>query len=264
MKGKFINKPLFGLQRKSTKNLLIGFAVIIAVLLFGIVVLYPVVGKAFEQMPAELRDILTFNGIADYFNTEALEIWVLLVGIFVAVMAINITTKEFKNGSYELIYTLNMSRGEIVRTKLLRLIVNTLYINLVSFIASLVSLLIFGFNEFKVVNLIVYALFATLVTLQVAVLVFSLGLLNKNKFSTAGGVIVVVVMYLFTTFSMVGSDNSTKWLGYLSPLSTMRGSIMTNGFKGVFTDGILFAVWSVISLLLLFISAKKFENDDLC
>lgn len=263
MKGKFINKPLFGLQRKSNSKLFIIFSIIVSFMLFMTIALYPTIQQVADQMPELLREMLSMSSINEYFNIEALEMWILLVSIFVSVMAINLTTNEFKNGSYEFIYTLNMSRGEIVRTKLLRLILNTIYINLICCGVSLVALSIFG-SGFSVINVFIYTLFAILVTMQIGIIVFSLGLFNKKQFSTFAGIFAVIVMYLFTMLSSVTTNGKFDWLGYLSPMSTMKDSILLNGFGGVFTNGILLGAWSLISLVLLLVSYKKFKNDDLC
>ena len=264
MEGKFINKPLFGLQRKSNAKLFVVFSLIMAVMLFVVIALYPTIQQIADQMPDMLKEMLYMGSIEQYFNLEALEIWVMLVSIYVAIMAINLTTNEFKNGSYEMIYSLNMSRGEIIRTKLVRLILNTIYINIICLVSSLIAMSIFAGGQFSVVNLMIYALFAILVTMQIAIIVFSIGLFCKKQFSTVGGVVLVVIMFLFTTISSTAGDGKFDVIGYLSPMSTMKDSIMINGFSGIFTNGILLGVWSIISLLLLAVSFKKFKNDDLC
>lgn len=264
MKEKFINKPLFNLQRKSNAKLFVVFGCIMAVMLFVVIALYPTIQQLADQMPDVLKEMMYMGSIEQYFNLEALEVWVMLTSIFVSIMAVNITTNEFKNGSYEMIYSLNMSRGEIVRTKLIRLVLNTIYINLICFASSLVALFIFAGEAFSVANLLIYTLFATLVTMQIAIIIFSLGLFSKKQFSTVGGVVIVIIMFLFTTMSSVAGDGKFDWIGYLSPMSTMKDSIMTNGFSGLFTDGILLGVWSIISIILLLVSCKKFKNDDLC
>jgi len=262
MKEKFINKQLYILQRKSNRNLFIIFSLLVALMLVVVVSLFPIMQEVVKELPSEISSMINMGSIASYFNTEALELWIFLVSIYAGRLAINLTTNEFRNGSFEMIYTLNISRGEIVRTKLLRLVINVLYINLIGYVVSLVSLFIFGNNDFSVVNLTIYALAAFIVTLQVAICVFSLGLINKDRFSSVGGILVVLVMFLLTTISMM--TEKTEWLGYLSPMSTMNGTIMLDGVKGLFTDGILLGVWSVICGLLLLISSKKFKNDDLC
>ena len=264
MKEKFINKPLFNLQRKSNLKLSIIFSVVVAFLVVVAVALFPMIETVADQIPEELREFLFMGSITDYFGLEAMEMWILVVGIYVSVLAINLTTKEFKNGSYELIYSLNMSRGEIVRTKLLRLLLNTIYINLVAGVVSLIALLIVAPGQFSVINLAIYTLFAILVTMQIAIIAFALGLIVKKKFSTATGVFVVVAMYLITTLSTVTGNAKLDWLGYLSPLSTMKDNIIANGFAGIFSNGITFGIWSAISIVVLFVATRKFKNDDLC
>jgi len=261
MKGKFINKHLFALQRKSTTNLFIIFAVVISVFAVLITALYPMMVDVVAIMPDALKSMISMNTIGEYFSAEGIE-FVLLLAVFAAATAVSITTNEFKNGSYELIYTLNMSRGEIVRTKLLRLVANIVYMDVINFVVILVSMFIWGAGGFSVANLIIYFLIALVVTLQVGVLIFSLGLLNKKNFNAFGAMMVVIVMYLFSVISNMA--DKVEWLGYLSPIASLNGSIMTEGFKGMFTNGILLGVWSLISIVLLLVSAKKFQNDDLC
>lgn len=261
MKGKFINKPLFSLQRKSTKNLFLIYALIITFFAVVITALYPVLIKSMDMLPAELKSLMSVNSIGEYFNTEGLD-FVLLISIFASALAVNITTNEFKNGSYELIYTLNMSRGEILRTKLLRLVLSIFYMNVISFSACLIPMLIVAKGGFSIVNFIIYFLIALTVTLQVGVIIFSICLINKKHMGSFGSLAIIVVMYLFTIISAMSEE--VKSLGYLSPVSALNGTIMMDGFKGIFTNGITLGVWAVISALLLIISCKKFQNDDLC
>lgn len=262
MKSKIISKPLFSLQRKGGMKIFVIFSVIVAVMMAFTVGIFPLVKSVADGFTGELGEKLGAMTLQEYFNSEAVEMWVFLVGIFVAVMAVNITTTEFKNGSYELIYTLNIGRNEIVRTKLLRLVLNTIYLNLVAFVVSIASLLIVGIHQFSVVNLLIFTLMAMLITLQIAVIVFSLGLFHKKYFNTFSGILLVIFMYLFTTLASFGEK--LTWLKYLSPISSSTGTIMTDGFAGIFSKGISFAIWTGISALLLLISTKKFKNDDLC
>jgi len=117
MKEKFINKQLYILQRKSKRNLFIIFSLLVALMLVVVVSLFPIMQEVVKELPSEISSMINMGSIASYFNTEALELWIFLVSIYAGRLAINLTTNEFRNGSFEMIYTLNISRGEIVRTK---------------------------------------------------------------------------------------------------------------------------------------------------
>lgn len=264
MKGKFINKPLFNLSRKNGLKLFIGFGAFVSFMIVFTLALFPFIKDVVAKVP-EIGEMMVLTNIVDYFNAEAIEMWIVLVSIYSAVLAINLTTTEFKNGSYELIYTLNMSRCEIVRTKIVRLVLNTIYLNVICFVVSLACVWIFaGFGAISVVNLLIYMILAIVVTLQVGAIVFALGLINKKNFNTFIGAFIVLVMFLFTTLSGVSQDGKFDWIAYISPISTMKGDVIKSGFKGIFSNGIVLLIWTVVSTLILLLACRKFKNDDLC
>ena len=263
MKSKFLNPALFKLERRKGLSTLIWFSAITAVLIFLSCAIYPAIKDVLAGNTALAQLGITFDSMADYFNAEALEMWLLPVLLFVSCSVVMTTTNEFRNGSYELIYTLNISRCEIIRTKLVKVVLDTLIINIVSFGVSAIGLAIFSNGGINYLNLLVYFLMAFLVSVEVAFIIFAITLVGKKRVNMFTGIVISVVFYLFATLMNVGENGSTEALGFLTPLSALNGTIMTNGFAGIFKHGIVLAVWGAISIILLLLGVQRFKNDDL-
>lgn len=263
MKSKFVNSALFKLERRKGLSTLIWFSAITAVLVFVSCAIYPTIKNVLAGNTALAQLGITFGSMAEYFNAEAIEMWMLPVLLFVSCSVVMTTTNEFRNGSFELIYSLNMSRCEIVRTKFVKVVLDVVVINLVAFAVSALGLAIFANGGINYANLLVYFLVALLISLEVAGIMFAISLIAKKRINMFAGIIVSILFYLLATLMNVGENGSTEALGFLTPLSALNGSIMTNGFAGIFKNGITLAVWGGISIVLMVLSIYRFKNDDL-
>lgn len=264
MKNKFLNPALMKLERKKGMSTFVWFSIITAVLVFLACALYSVVSKNFSDSEVLAELGLKVGSMSEYFNAEALEMWVLPVALFVTCASISTITSEFRNGSFELIYSLNVSRTEIVRTKLFKVIFDAVLINIIACGFSALGLLIFSNGGVDYINLLIYLLIAIIVSIELILLVFGIALIGKKRVNMFSSVVLTILFYLFATLKNLGQNGETKALGYFSPLSTLSGTILTDGFKGIFTGGIVMAVWGAISVLFFLASLHKFKNDDLC
>jgi len=263
MKSKFVNPALFKLEKRRGLASLIWFSVITAVLTFISIAIFPAVKDVLSGNETLGKLGFDFSSIAVYLDAELLEMWALPVLLFVVCSAISMTTSEFKNGSFELIYSLNMSRSEILRTKMLKAIVDIVVINLVAFASALVGVLIFGNGGVYIPNLLIYLLIMIGVSVQISVLTFALALTGKRRYNMVTGIIVMVILYLLCSLMNAVPNGSTENLGFLTPLSTLNGTILVDGFAGVFKKGLVFAIWTAISVILMVLGVHKFKNDDL-
>lgn len=263
MKSKFINPALFQLEKRRGLASLIWFSVITAVLTFVSVAIFPAVKDVLSGNETFAQLGFDFSNVAVYLNAELLEMWALPVLLFVVCSAITMTTSEFKNGSFELIYSLNMSRSEILRTKMFKALVDIVVINLVAFVSALIGVLAFGNGGVYIPNLLIYLLVMICVSVQISVLTFALALIGKRRYNMVTGIIVMVILYLLCSLMNAVPDGSTEGLGFLTPLSTLNGTILVDGFAGVFKKGLVFAIWTAISVILITFGVYKFKNDDL-
>lgn len=263
MKSKFVNPALFKLERRKGLSVLVWFSIVTGVLVFVTCALFSTVQQMLSDNEVLSKLGISLTSMAEYFDTEAVQMWMLPVILFVACSVISTTTSEFRNGSFELIYSLNVSRCEVVRTKFIKTILDIVIINIVAFLMALIGMSAFAKGDFNFVNLLIYLLVAICVSIQVAMFVYALALFGKRKINMFGGVILVLVFYLLCTLMSVGADKSTQWLGFFTPLSTLNGSIMQNGFAGLFKNGIVLLIWTVVSIVLFVLGSLKFKKEDL-
>ncbi len=264
---KFVNKSLYKLERKNNLKNFILFSLIVGVLCFATIALFPMLKEVLNELAQEsfgtvFEDMFRMDNIADYFTANMYQIWGLLGLIYASVLAVKLTSGNFKDGSYEMIYSLNISRAKIVSTKLVRLILNTTYFTIVVALFNFVALVVFaGFSGFSALNFLAYTLVMWLITLIMGVLSFALGLFSKHKFNTLSAVVLAMVFYIIVTLA---EASMTDWIGYLSPLTIVASNVLGLGFNALKQNWFILVGFSAISVLMLTFSVIKFKNDDLC
>lgn len=256
-KKKCVNKHLFTLDFKSNTLSLILFSLIVGVLMFGTMALFPSMKDLLKDVPDDLREYLTFDSITTYFSSQAMSLWLLLGGIYAVWLGAKLSNGDFKNGNAELLYTLNMSRSQIVRTKAFVLASHITIYNVVVALFSFAGVWIFG-GKTHVLGMLCYLLFAWLLCLIVAFLAFGWGFVARRKFSPLIGWVVLLVLYVCTSLFGV-----VAWLGYLSPFTVLSGDILVQGFAGLVGYGIPLVVWGFIAIVHFIVSIVSFKKVDL-
>lgn len=260
--------PLFKLERNLNYKALIIFSLVAGILLFINIALFPMMdsvlkgmAKYFEGNP-ELQEVVESLGnmsIGTYFSAQASQAWVFIGAIYAGFLGCRLINSNFKDGSYEMLYTQNISRTKIVVNKLLRLVINVVLFNLVCAIFGIVSLAIWGKGQFQFLNFFGYFIFAVVATLQVGVFSFALALLGRRKYTTLLSVLVAVVFYIFANIASGGS--SLQFIEYFTPLAVSFADVVGSGFKVV--NYYSFAIWFVVPAVLLFFGIKNYKNTDL-
>ncbi len=264
---KLVNKPLFKLERRNSIVSFILFSLIVGAICFVTIALYPVLKDAIEKLITEgdlgeLENLIKMDSITEYFTSNMFQMWGLLGIIYASVLAVKLTSANFKDGSYEMLYTLNISRGQIVRTKLVRLLLNLTYFTLIVALFNYAGLAIFvGFSAFSTPNFLLYTLVMWLITLIVGALAFALGLASKRKFGVASAVVLGIVFYLIVTISEAAM---VDWIGYLSPLTLSVSNVLQAGAMALSNNWYILVIWGAVAGISLWLSTLKFKNDDLC
>ena len=261
-----IHKPLFKIERKNNLISFIVFSLIVGALCFLTIALFPVLKDLLADLAKEsagtgLEDMFKMDNIADYFTSNMFQMWGLFGMIYAGVLAVRLTSNNFKDGSYELIYSLNISRTKIVITKLITLLIYLTTFSLTVAVFNYVGLIIFaGISGFSTLNFLLYALLTWVITLQVGIIAFALGLISKRKFGTVASIVLSLLFYIIITVSQA---SMVEWLNYLSPLSVIVTDVFTLGFAALKNQWITLLVWCVIPVTLLVLGVTKFKNDDL-
>ncbi len=259
--------PLYKLERKANYKSLIVFSVIISFLLFLTMALFNFVEplmaelvKMFEGQP-EMQELFATQElkIGTYFVSEAGSFWALLAAIYGSFLGYKLINGNLKNGSSEVLYTQNASRTQIVKHKLIRLIINVAILNVVCGLVGLVAMLIWGYGQFSVLNYLGYMLFVLILTMQVAVLSFSIALFAKQKYSSVLSVLVALGLFLIANLGLMGE--SFEVFNYLTPFAVALADLIESGFGVV--NYISIAIWTVIPVVTLIFGIKSYKNTVL-
>lgn len=268
-KTKIKMSPLFTLERKQNLKTLIAFTVISALMLFLVVAMFPFLDDAMAQMQEMFKDnkeilnILTVamgtQNITTYFVAQVAQSWALVGAVYGAYLGYKLICGNFKDGSYEMLYSQNLSRIQILKQKFIRLIVNLLIFSLVNAVVGLVALLIWGYGQFSVLNYILYALIITLMTLQVGVFSFAIASICHKKYSAITSILLVVALYFVITFAL--SVESLEFLKCLTPFSVAYVDVFNSTMQAF--DVVSLVVWTIVPVALTFVGVKRFKNTDL-
>ena len=260
--------PLFRLERKLNYKALIVFSLIASVLLFINIALFPYMDNILngllkyfdgDQSIKEILEVLGNMSIGTYFSGQAAQVWAFIGGLYAAGLGCKLINNNFKDGSYELLYTQNASRTKIVLNKLLRLVINLVIFNTVCALFGLIALLIWGNGQFKFINFLGYYLFTIVATIQIGVFSFALALLGKRKFNIIYAMLIVLVFYTFASLTLSGT--LLKLFQCLSPLSVTFTDIVGSGYGVI--NYYSFAIWFVVPAVLLYLGIKNYKNSDL-
>ena len=264
-----IKSPLYVIERKANLKPLIAFSIISAVMLFIAISLFPLLDdvmlqlqQMFEGNP-EMQNMLAAaigtQNITSYFVAQAGQSWALFGGVYAAYLGCKLVSGNFKDGSYEMLYTQNLSRNQILTQKLIRLVINLLIFSLVNAVLGFVALLIWGGGDFSILKYLLYALFVTLMTLQTGVFSFAIATFAHKKYSTMASILMVVAMYFVVTFAL--SVESLSFLNCFTPFALVYVDVFNASMQTV--NIISLIVWTIIPAVLTFLGFKNFKNTDL-
>ncbi len=236
-------------------------SLVVSALILIAMSLFPTISKAFNSVSGDMKKYFEgMDNINSYFESQVGTAWIALISLYSAILAVKLVTKELKNTSYQIVYTTGISRGEIIRTKLLVLFINITLANILCAVASVTALAIWG-TAVNYGNFAIYAVTVWLVTLILGLLVFGMALIFRRKM---GFISAIVVVLLLDTIASLGISNAVQWVGYFSPFSVVYGSIMTAGFSGLLLHGIPLVIWGVLSAAVLTLGYTRFNKADLC
>lgn len=264
-----IKSPLYVLERKANFKPLIVFTIISAIVLFVTISLYPLlddvmlqIQQMFEGNP-EMQNMMAAaigaQTITSYFVAQTAQSWAFVGGVYAAYLGYKLVSGNFKDGSYEMLYTQNMSRCEILKQKLIRLVINILIFSAVNALVGFVAMMIWGYGQFNVLKYVLYVLFVTLMTLQIGVFSFAIATFAHKKYSVMMSILFVVALYFIVTFAL--SVESLNFLNCFTPFSLVYVDVFNASMSAVNIVSLI--VWTIVPAVLCFLGFKNFKNTDL-
>lgn len=268
-KEKSVKSPLYRIERKDNLKALIGFSIVSAIVLFITISLFPLlddvmaqIQKMFEGNP-EMQNMMAAaigtQSITSYFVAQTAQSWAFVGGIYAAYLGYKLVGGNFKDGSYEMLYTQNVSRTQILKHKLIRLAINIGIFSLVNAVAGFIAMMIWGSGQFNVLKYVLYCLFVALMTLQIGVFSFAISTFAHRKYSMMSAILVVMAMYFIVTFAL--SVESLNFLNAVTPFGLVYVDIFNSTMSAVNIVGLI--IWTVVPTILAFLGFKNFKNTDL-
>ncbi len=258
-----ICKPLFRVERKTNYLAMLLFALVASVLTFVSISLFPVMETILDKLPESIREMMPEHAlevsISSFFQADASQMWWFLGAVYATVLAIKLVWGNVRDGSADIVFSHGFSREQIIRTKVLRLVINIMWFNLICLVVSLAGLLIFGYGTFSIWKFFLVADIFLLISLIVGFIAFGLSMIFTNRSNPILGVALVILSFFILSISMISTK--VEWLKYFTPFGAVLGSPFVDGFSGV--EYITLAIWSAIAVLLMLLGIKKFKQADL-
>lgn len=262
--------PLYRLERNTNFKSLLIFSlvtaamIVLAIGMYGMMtdVMESVISAFGEETATYLEEIMGSNDFNSYFIMHIGEWWGLFAVIYGSFLGYQLVAANFRNNSSTMLYSLNLTRNNILNTKFVRLTINSVLFNIFLGITSLAGVFAFGYSV-NILNLCVYTLFMLIITLLSGLIMFAVTVLLPKKLSPVLSIVLPIILVFFSSLALM--DKNLDFFAYFSPISlaftTGPKNILTTGFADV--NYYILALWTILPVVLTIIAYKKFGEKDL-
>lgn len=238
---------------------------VLAVLIFISLMIYPVVDSIMGSLTAEERAelesmgaVFDYSSVTAYFLTECVQTHIVGGMLFACCFASLALARDFKRGTYELLYTNALSRRQVLLTKFSALVSAILMLNVFLLFVELVGMCIIDFKGIDIVAILAFALFGIIVQLIVASIVFGIIICKPQKLGLGVAIGLPLVLY-FVSAIAASVASSAKWVENLSPLTIFNGMKVGAPFDINYLVLGIFALLAVIVIVLGFRRNQKID-----
>ncbi|MCK9575298.1 MAG: ABC transporter permease subunit [Clostridia bacterium] len=259
-------KILFKNEFKQHLKSFIWWTVIISVVMFSFIALYPLMADMINLMnavPSEMMDaMIAITGgdlttITGYYVMESTETLLIAGSIFAGLLGVSLINKDFNGGSSEFLYALPASKGEIWRSKLTVLFTQIFLFNLIVSLTSLAGMYIFG-SGVNIGSYFAYFGLVFILQLEFAIVCFSLASAFKTKANAGVAMAIIFISFILNIIRNIITEAS--FIKYISPFAYVSGLVMTNGLSEV--NFVLLAIGAGISIVALLFGRIKYSYID--
>ncbi len=238
---------------------------VLAVLIIINIMIYPLIDSLIDSMTAEERAeiiamgvSLDYSTVTAYFIAECVQTHIVGGALFACCFASLALARDFKRGTYELLYTNALSRGQVLATKYLALVTVTIAMNVMLLIVELVGMCIVDVKGIDIVPILAFILFGIIVHLIIASLVFGITICKPQKFGLGVAIGLPLVLYFVSAIS-VSLRETAKWVENLSPLSIFGEMTVGSPFDVNYLVLGIFVVLAVLVIILGFSRNRKID-----
>ena len=200
------------------------------IIIFIYMILFPYVQDVakveMEMMPEELLKLFgidSYKDLGNYNNyfESIYNIFIVAISIYAVIYTVNLIEKEEKNKTLEFMYSLSITRNNIIISKILVAIIAITSIIFFSFLSVAICGSINGGDSYNVMEIFKICLNSLLITyVYIAVGIF-LGGCYISRADSEIGAGITVVMYLSGVISTMLSEKY-EFIKYLSPFEVIK------------------------------------------
>lgn len=258
-------KSLYCTELRLQKKSSLWWLCVLGVLVFVNVVVFPLIESIIDSLTAEEKQqmidmglSLDYATITDYFLYECGVTHALGGALFACCFASISLARDFKYGTYELLYTNGLSRGQITGIKYCAVLTVLVGMNVAEFLVELVGMCIVDFSGIQIAPLLAFLLFNLIVQISVASIVFGITLCNPKKFGLGLAIGLPLVLYFIASIA-VGLEAGAEFVEILSPFSVFFDMGADKPFDVNYFGLALFAGLAVAAMCVGMVKNKKID-----
>ena len=185
------------------------------------------------------KEALQFKGISNFgdllsvlgFYAANNVIYMMVLGsIYAIVLASNILLKEEYNKTAEYLLTRPLTRSEIFFSKSTVILVNILFLNLVTSLAGFICIVLVKTGPFSVKAFCILSLYTFLLNFLFGAMgLFLSTIVKRARPITASCIGLVLILYFIYTLSKITESIAT--IGYLSPFKFVSLEVISTTYK---------------------------------
>lgn len=189
----------------------------------------PQINDLLDSMPQGLLEALgmgnmTLSSLGGFIGAIGLYLY-LLLGIQAVLLGSSIIAKEERDRTAEYLFTLPVSRKQVIKSKLLAAIINLIILNLVTLAITIVSSMNYEKDQgfYKFIGLLFLSIFMVqMIFLSIGMLVASI---NKNH-KKSGNISVTILMVTFIISSLINIVDKLDFLKYITPFKYFDADLL--------------------------------------
>lgn len=216
-------KTLFKMEFRRAIKANLWWSIGVALMIYLIIVLYPLVDDIYAQVPPEMMAILEqFGGIPtdvlEYYATEGAMMLQLFGAIYAALLGFNLISVFEKERLAEILYTQAIPKRDFYVSKLMVLVVMIIFFTLINGVVGYVGFLTIR-EGFSLSDYVLFTLLNGVMYLHIALLSMGLALYLNKDVKAMIALAIPLPLYILSIVSTLTDHEWLKRLKYISPFT---------------------------------------------
>ncbi len=238
------------------------WSISISVMIFLIIILYPMVIDIYASMPADIQDLMAqFGGIPDnileYFATEGAIMMQIFGAIFAALLGFNMIARVEKEKVAEVLYTMPITKYAFYMSKIIVIAMFILIFSVINYGIGYLGFVVaneaidFGqYITFSTLNMMMY--------IVIAYLGLFLALILKIGTNSMIAIAIPLPFYIMTLLATLTETAWLKNFKYFSPFTFADPvEILKTAYDFEWISFVIFISLTIISLCVGYILYRK-------